>query len=179
MCTHTHTHTHKHTHTHYGCPPLTENFVKYTLTASLLVYHPVPSEYCDCSVFPHYHMLSLLFQRLSHWWLWQRDMHSVPVCARTHTHTHTYTHTHTHTHSWGEAMVKCCCGLAKCSADSASFEWSHRDLASVCVCVCVCVCCVFCVLALAHIQLLPPLPSWLETMNPPPLFLSPMWPTVQ
>lgn len=70
-------------------------------------------------------------------------------------------HTRTHTHSWSEAMVKCCCGLAKCSADSASFEWSHRDLA------CVCVCCVFCVLALAHIQILPPLPSSLETTTTP------------
>lgn len=99
--------------------------------------------------FSHFHMPSLLFQKLCHCWLWQADTHSVPACA----------HTRTHAHSWSEAMVKCCCGLAKCSADSASFEWSHRDLA----CVCVCVCCVFCVLALAHIQILPPLPSSLET----------------
>lgn len=115
--------------------------------------------------FSHFHMPSLLFQKLCHCWLWQADTHSVPACA----------HTRTHAHSWSEAMVKCCCGLAKCSADSASFEWSHRDLA----CVCVCVLCVLCVS-------LGPYPNTtafaILTWNhdhPAPLSPStPMWPTV-
>lgn len=48
-----------------------------------------------------------------------------------------YKDSYTCTHELGEAIANCYCGLAKHTADSASFEWSHRDLAYVCVCVCV------------------------------------------
>lgn len=78
------------------------------------------------------------------------------------------TNTHVQKHTYGKKLVR----LGRRSADSASFEWSHGDLAWVCALG------FFCVLALACIQLVPPLLLWRETKQGSTTYHAPpKWPT--
>lgn len=122
--------------------------MKYTLTASRLFYHPVPTGFCDYSAILSFsYAITAISETLSLLVVAGWHTFCSSLCAHTHTRTQLK-------RSYGKMLLRL--GQVLCWL---SLIWMVTQRFGLCVCVC----CVFCVLALAHIQILPPLPSSLET----------------